>query len=342
MTSRKNQQAARQYMQTHDVSYMEALRRTTSSNGSRKTEVRSLFPASVTIRPEGRPLVLGYSLPMEPETSKVSVLDRFRGRHPEPIPSEPEPLALQDVSTNPLITGYGPVGGGKTVYVRSILEQFRGHAAYVVHMGDVIYGDSFVSQRGVKPWDELVEVNLQQWSLGTGDASKVPTPPSLDTIPRGTLILFDFGSIRERRGHPVRDFYSAQAYDHLSKWFAFEDTVARAAQERGFIAVTSVLTEASSTEWARPLEDFWSPFQGGVRVRVAEPQSSYQPRSWVYEVVGDEPWSGAHLVAVSKGEASHYRLRRPDPDERSLPAWERLRVRRHARSHDVMERTSRR
>lgn len=314
MTSRKNQQAARQYMQTHDVSYMEALRRVTSSTSTPKAAVPGVVP-----RPLGEALTLGYMPPLEPEPVKPTLLDRIRGRRPGPgTPDAPTPYLLENADGPSLLTVYGRPGAGKTVLLRSILEQYRGYAAYVVHGGDLIQGGDAHDDLGVEPWEGLTEINLRPWVMGMTDvAGEVPEPPSFGDLPNGALIVLDLSNVRVALNETA-SFYRTQARLKLKPWFEFEASLGRMARSKSLTVASSVATE-NPGEMSLPLSIFGSPLgEASIKVRSLK-GTDRGIRSgsswWAYEAVGPERHLDTEDFALTQEEASRFTRPRVSGDE---------------------------
>lgn len=313
MTSRKNQQAARQYMQTHDVSYMEALRRVTSGGNASKAPV-----VQIASRPLGESVILGYVPPMEPEPTRPTMMDRLRGRHPEPgVPADPTPYLLDREDFPSLLTVYGPPGTGKTVLLRSILEQYRGYAAYVVHGGDLLHGAR--GGLGVEPWEGLTEVNLRPWAMGMVDvAGEVPEPPPFGDLPNGALIMFDLSTVRGALKESD-SFYVAQARSKLKPWFEFEASLGRMARSKSFVVASSVATGASPDEASLPLNILSSPL-GEASVKVRSPKGAdrglhTRDSRWVYKAISPESRLNTEHFTLAREEAAHLMRRRFSDDE---------------------------
>lgn len=312
MTSRKNQQATRKYMQTHDVSYMEALRRVTSGGNASKVPV-----VQVASRPLGESVILGYVPPLEPEPVKPTLMERLRGRHPEPgVPDDPTPYLIDHKDSPSLITVYGPPGTGKTVLLRSILEQYRGYAAYVVHDGGLIQGAR--DDLGVEPWEGLTEINLQPWVQGMADvAGEVPEPPSSGDLPDGTLVVLDLGT--------VRGALEEDSWHHLEKvraklnaWFEFEAYLGRIARSKSLTVASSVAT-GTDDEMSMPLSIFSSPL-GAASVKVRSLKGTHRgvhsPESrWVYEAIRPESRLNTEHFTLTEEEAARLTRRRSSDDE---------------------------
>lgn len=301
MTSRKNQQAARQYMKTHDVSYMEALRRVTTPRVPEDFASQSVASA-VGARPMGEPLILGYVPPLEPEPLARTLMDRLRGRRPEAGHVDgPTPyLANRESSRPSLITVYGPPGTGKTMLLRSILEQYRGYAAYAVHGGDLIKGEGHHGALGVEPWEGLTEVNLQPWATDTARPEEaVPEPPSsIGDLPNGALMVLDLSYIRKTltAGFSMRE---GQVRTDLNKWLDFESALGHVARSKGIVVASSVLTEYAPSRAYMPLSTVSSPLGAeSINVRhvvaederrVVDDEGIARPRTrWVYEATRPE------------------------------------------------------
>ena len=320
MTSRKNQQATRKYMQTHDVSYMEALRRVTSGGNASKVPV-----VQVASRPLVESVILGYVPPLEPEPVKPTLMERLRGRHPEPgTPDGPTPYLIDrlDHKDSPsLVTVYGPPGTGKTVFLRSILEQYRGYAAYVVHDGGLIQGTR--DDVGIEPWEGLTEINLQPWVQGMADvAGEVPEPPSFGDLPNGTLVVLDLTTVR---GALEEDSWY-HSWHHLEKvraklnaWFEFEASLGHIARSKSFTVASSVATGDSPDEMSMPLSIFSSPL-GAASVKVRSLKGTHRgvhsPESrWAYEAIRPESRLNTEHFTLTEEEAARLTRRRSSDDE---------------------------
>lgn len=319
MTSRKNQQAARQYMQTHDVSYMEARRRVTSGNSPAEAlPAATLFPPTVSARPLSDPLTLGYRPPTEPEPVKPSLLDRLRGHSPQPQVGPVTPYEIGEDNNYPsLVTVYGPPGFGKTTLLRSLLEQYRGYAAYVVHGGDMVQGTSWNGDMGVEPWEGLVETNLRPWDMTpVNDADEMPHPPSISDLPNGALVVLDLGGIRGNLSDSPRSFYNDQVRSKLGEWFEFEALLGHMARSKIITVVTSVATDDSIEAMTTPLGDFQSPLGGsGALVRAGAMPFGVG----VFEVLGSMTRRSGYIT-LTEEEAAQRRLSRSFVDEKMTSA----------------------
>lgn len=303
MTSRKNQQAARQYMREHDVPYMEALRRATSP------PVQAPIPG----RPLSQPLILGYTPPQEQgEPAGLSFLDRLRRRPQEPTPAPgPTPYVMdrQDSSRPRLVTVYGPPGTGKTMFLRALLEQFRGHAAYVVHDGHLLDGVT-PDGAGVEPWEGLVEVNLRPWQSRAAlpDALPAPPRPSLDDLPFGAVVIFDLrdGGAEDAAWPSVYDMEAASV---VRQWRQFEHAVAHVARSRGLTVATSVLTRDTPTS---PLHSLGAPLGAdSIGVRLSPRGASAAPGTpWVYEAFEPNRANDPTPFLLTEREASRLSIPR--------------------------------
>lgn len=307
MTSRKNQQAARQYMREHDVPYMEALRRVTQQSAPpRSTQVRT-----VPGRPLDAPLVLGYTPPRH-EDAKPSLLGRFRKKSQEDLAPVPYPVSNERDAPR-FVTVYGPPGTGKTMLLRSILEQFRGYAAYVVHDGYLLDGPTTLpdGRRGdrVEPWEGLTEINLRPWLAGltrSGDPDDVPTPPSVSKdLPFGALVVFDLGGARNLVQEEEGSLWPHDrvAVDTVRPWLEFEKHLGRVARSKAITVATSVMTDSRPQE-GLPLSLLASPLMGpSTKVRMMHtgfPGPSPED-PWVYEAVSPSPHApGDHFMLTER------------------------------------------
>lgn len=291
MTSRKNQQAARQYMREHDVPYMEALRRV----ASQKTSTADAL-ANISSRPLDEPLVLGYA-PLQSRSSKPSLFGRFRKKHHEDAPSSPAPYLLggEGGRMPRLVTVYGPPGAGKTMLLRSILKQFRGHSAYIVHDGFLLDGPSLTEGRegeGIEPWEGLTDINLRPWMTGVGAARDLdaPTPPSISDLPLGSLVIFDLGGAGRLLESAGESYYKQKTRDVLRPWVEFEAELGRRAREKGLVVATSVKTSIGP-EASMPLSLLGSPLsEASTKVRMVLDEGFRHPGGvWVYEAASPTP-----------------------------------------------------
>lgn len=309
MTSRKNQQAARQYMREHDVPYMEALRRVTQQSATARTVQAGVISA----RPMDAPIVLGYTPPRH-DDAKPSLLGRFR-KTPQEDPI-PVPYAVSNESGTPrLVTVYGPPGTGKTMLLRSILEQFRGYAAYAIHGGDLLDGpvtlpDGRRADR-VEPWKGLTEINLRPWLAGltrSGDPDDAPGPPSLPKdLPFGALVVLDLGGARNlvREGERSVWFHDRAAADAIRSCLEFEKHLSRVARSKAITVATSVMNDSHPQE-GLPLALLASPLEEpSTKVRMMHTGfPSPDPEDpWVYEAVSPSGLApGGHFM-LTKREA---------------------------------------
>lgn len=305
MTSRKNQQAARQYMREHDVPYMEALRRTASRTTPKPLQT------SVPGRSPDEPLILGYTSPRH-ESSKPSLLGRFR-KTPQQNPA-PAPYVVGDGEADRarLVTVYGPVGTGKTMLLRSLLKQFRGHAAYVVHCGDLLGNPAAPETEQIGTWDGLIEVNLRPWLYGptSPEENPAPKPPPIWEMPMGTLAIFDLGwAGRLAREGEASSSEEQRVVEAFRPWVKFQDRLSRMARSWGTTVATSVLTDDGPE--ALPLSLLQSPLNSmsvKVRMPLDEHGSVRHPRGgpWVYEVANPNLRSSEDFIVLTEQEARQY------------------------------------
>lgn len=317
MTSRKNQQAARQYMREHDVPYMEALRRTTSGASSPLAA-----QAPIPGRPWEEPPILGYIPPQkQAEPAGPSFMDRLRRRPQEPTPvPAPTPYVAdwQDSSRPRLVSVYGPPGTGKTMFLRAILEQFRGHAAYVVHDGHLLDGPTLPGGQkgaGIEPWEGLVEVNLQPWLSGVTPPSEhsAPTPPPPDRLPFGSLVLFDLRDSGAREGDGGWS-HERQDKNVVREWRLFESKMACIAHSKGITVATSVLT---SDVPVPPLHWLSAPLgRESIGVMLARREPSVTSGApWVYEAFDPASTTDPTPFLLTEEEASRLYIPRVITEE---------------------------
>lgn len=319
MTSRKNQQAARQYMREHDVPYMEALRRVTNPRVPEDFSSQSVASV-IDVPPLDKPLTLGFLPPLEPEPAphRLSLVDRLKGRRPEPdtVPVEaPTPFLVDRGRATPAyITVYGPVGAGKTTFLRSLLEQYRGHASYAIHGGDLVKGEGHRSALGVEPWEGLIDVNLQP-------GSRIPEPPSVGELPIGSLVVLDLSNIKNALRAEF-SVHGVQERAKLRKWFAFEASLGQWARWRDVAVASSVYAESTPDETALPLSVASSPLgMESIKVRLDRrtAERGGHPRAssgaWVYEAFDPASTTDPTPFLLTEEEASRLYIPRVITEE---------------------------
>lgn len=280
-------------MRTHDVPYMEALRRVTSQATSANDA-----QMSVSGRPLNEPLILGYT------PSKPSL-----GEEPTPAPYV---VGGEGENWPRLVTVYGTPGTGKTMFLRSILKQFQGHCAYIVHDGFLLDGPSLPGGKkneGIEPWAGLTDINLQPWMTGFRAPRDLdaPGPPSINDLPFGSLVIFDLGGAGRLLGPDGDSYYERKIKDALLPWVEFEAELGRRARGKGIVVTTSVMTD-DGPEARMPLSLLGSPLsEASTKVRRMSEEDEFTRRHpgdpWVYEVTSLDPHSPNEHLLLTKGEA---------------------------------------
>lgn len=302
MTSRKKQQAARQYMREHDVPYMEALRRVTSStttaSASSAPAVPNLFPGNVRFRDPDEPLVLGYTTRVH-EPPKRSLWDRLSRRPAGEGEVSVEPWMIEPAKgqTLPFVAVYGPPGSGKTTLIRSIIEQYRGYAAYVVGGSELVRNSSPDMEgmapsdlEGVEPWDGLVHVNLRPVLYDKISDEKTLEglrPPSSLAVLKETLVVLDLGGFEYLDSPEFR--LTPEGAALIDEWRVFEDALKRMARAYRITVAKTVMTSTAEDDYKTPLSKLPYPLSTpGVKVRT---EAGYSPGGravgGVYEALTD-------------------------------------------------------
>lgn len=204
MTSRKNQQAAREYMRENPgVAYMEALRRTSGPSAAslENTPTRMLFDEHDLELPRVITVV------GQPGGGKTTLLRGLMEQY-------------RDSPTFALDSG------------DLLKPNWVTPAVYAPRPDRVV--------EGIEPWPMLTTLDVGMARLGR---AVFPAPFDLDAIPKGSLLVldmsFDLASDEDRRRHlmaqALRDSEEA-----ISQWADFYETIPQLAHDKGITVVISV------------------------------------------------------------------------------------------------------
>lgn len=186
MASRKNQQAAREYMRSHPgVSYMEALRRVSPGAGRL------------------------------PQFTEFSPTSPWRGMFSDlPAGGAQPPSLFCDLPREQprVLTVAGIPGSGKTVLLRGLLDQHWSHPVLALHSGGLL--------EGVGSWPGLVTVDSR---FGHG-IDVLPSPPEPEGLAKGTLVILDISAdlaVDTKAQDKLLNAWGPASAGAVAEWVAF-------------------------------------------------------------------------------------------------------------------------
>lgn len=230
MTSRKNQQAAREYMRTHpEVAYMEALRRTSGPKADPIDPISVMNQGASRMPFAGIPELAvggGYTQP-----------SRLFGEHSD-LPR--------------LITVVGCPGDGKTTLLRGWLEQYRNSPAFVLDGRDLVDGFAVgerVISKGIEPWPLLTVLRIDR----DRPEAKFPAFFDLSAIPPGSLVILDMSfdlASDEAHMSDLRYRTDSHSKETVSQWVDFYEMLPKLVRKMGITVVISVNVPDSVPDYA--------------------------------------------------------------------------------------------
>ena len=202
----------------------------------------------------------------------------------------------------PFVTVYGPPGSGKTMLVRTIMEQYRGYAAYVVGGRELVQTPS--SSEGVEPWEGLVHVNLTAGLYGA-DLEDRSIPPASVRGLKEALVVLDLGGFGYLDAYDSR--IDAERRALIEKWKAFEEALNQLARSYRITVVKTVMTGDMEHDQRTPLHELTQAFWGSTGVMVRT-EYGYSPSGRS---------RGGKYEALRSGTMDHFTLTREEASQRA-------------------------